>query len=253
MPYFDRVERYCFFLAHSRTGHSLVAHLLSAHPDALVSDELGALDLVNRGFDRSQIFALIWNQDLRLQKRGRQKSGYSYATEGAWQDKPKYPLVIGDAKGGASCRQIQQNPMLVDKLREVMGLPIRAIIHIRNPFNTIATISKRQNASVDQAIERFKLVNDARMLAVSLLREDEMLVQRHEDLITEPGRVLTRLFDFLGLDPDPAVIESCKQTLWQSPSQTRRAVDWSLEQVELVEEMMRSDPLLQPYLEAEVL
>jgi hypothetical protein len=251
MPYFGRVERYCFFLAHSRTGHSLVASLLSAHPDALVSDELGVLDLVDKGFNRSQIFALIWNQDFRRQKRERRKSGYSYAVEGSFQGVHKEPLVIGDAKGGAACLEIKDNPDLVERLRATMGVPIRAIIHLRNPFDTIATMSKRQQVSVDAAIERFKLINDARAFAISLLREEEMHTQRHEDLIAEPDRILGSLFEFLDLGQERTVIESCKKVLWQSPNRTRRAVDWSSAQVRVVEDMIISDPLLRSYLETE--
>ncbi|MCF8092759.1 MAG: hypothetical protein K9K40_09910 [Desulfotignum sp.] len=59
MPYFEKVARFCFFIATGRSGHSIIGHLLSAHPDVLISDELAALSFIEEGFSASQIYALI--------------------------------------------------------------------------------------------------------------------------------------------------------------------------------------------------
>ena len=46
---FERVESFCLFVGHRRTGHTLVRALLDAHPAMVISHELNALDLVQRG------------------------------------------------------------------------------------------------------------------------------------------------------------------------------------------------------------
>jgi len=95
MPYFNKVAKFCFFIATERSGHSIVGHLLTAHPEVLISDELNALSFIKEGFSAEQVYALIKCQDSRLQKRKRKKSGYSYWVDGTWQNvKDKHPVLL---------------------------------------------------------------------------------------------------------------------------------------------------------------
>ena len=52
---FDSIETYCGFVGYPRSGHTLVAALLNAHPEIVMANELGALDWLNKGLGRSQI------------------------------------------------------------------------------------------------------------------------------------------------------------------------------------------------------
>ena len=92
MPYFKKVKRFCLFVSTARSGHSIMAHLLTAHPKVLISDELAAANLLKDGFSKEQVFALIKYQDFRHQRRSRQKGKYNYKIDGVWQNiYDKYP------------------------------------------------------------------------------------------------------------------------------------------------------------------
>ncbi len=50
MPYFDQVKRFCLFAASPRSGHSIMGHLLTAHPKVMISDELAAIGFFQEGY-----------------------------------------------------------------------------------------------------------------------------------------------------------------------------------------------------------
>ena len=47
---FDNVQTYCMFIRYLRSGHSLIASLLDAHPNAIATHELDALKFVGARF-----------------------------------------------------------------------------------------------------------------------------------------------------------------------------------------------------------
>ena len=56
---FAATDVLCVFIGHVKSGGSLLGAMLDAHPDALVSDEVGVLKYLEAGFSREQIFHLI--------------------------------------------------------------------------------------------------------------------------------------------------------------------------------------------------
>ncbi|MEZ5873901.1 MAG: hypothetical protein R3D30_03445 [Hyphomicrobiales bacterium] len=93
--------------------------------------------------------ALIRWKDLYWQRHSRIKGDYDYAVTGTAQGegKKKHPLVIGDAKGGASSRILASDPGVIDRLRAEVGVPLRVIFHVRHPFDVMATKIRRHPRS----------------------------------------------------------------------------------------------------------
>jgi hypothetical protein len=227
MPYFDRVQRFCFFIAPARSGHSIVAHLLSAHPDVLISDELNALQYFMEGYSAPQVYALIKVQDARFQRRERMKSGYDYSVEGTAQDdENKHPLVIGDAKGEGTSRILSSNPELIDCLRAEVRVPLRVFIQVRHPFDIVATRIRRRGRSLEKAVNAVIEVSRRMDEAASLLRDNERFFQRHEELIADPQGQLEEMFRFLDVEPIPDIVRACAQKIWDAPHLTHKTIDW---------------------------
>ena len=88
-PPLKDVQRFCFFIGYARSGHSLVGSLLNAHPRMVIAHELDALRYVRMGFSRSQIYALLLEQDERFAAIGRTWSGYDYTVPGAPPGRPR--------------------------------------------------------------------------------------------------------------------------------------------------------------------
>jgi hypothetical protein len=239
MPYFDRVQRFCFFIAPSRSGHSIVAHLLCAHPDVLISDELNALQYFSEGYTAAQVYALIKVQDMRSQNRGRKKSGYDYSVGGTAQsDEKKHPLVIGDAKGAGSAAILASDPELIQRVRAAVGVPLRVIIHVRHPFDSMATTMRRRDRDLSAVIEAAQAVSNNLEKAADLLSEDEVLFQTHEELIANPTEQFERLFRFLDVEPIPEIVNACANKIWNVPHKTRKALKWQSGQQERLVDVM---------------
>ncbi|MEM9252694.1 MAG: hypothetical protein AAGB29_10130 [Planctomycetota bacterium] len=249
MAYFDRVNTFCFFVSPARSGHSIIGQLLCAHPDVVVSDELGAVTMIDEGMSVEQVFALIRTQDLNLQARGRAKSGYDYRVGAAQNRMDKRPLVMGDAKGARATSLLAGDETFAPRLREAMGMPIRAIVHLRDPFDIVGSRVKRRGRQLDEAIQRVELLHAELLTAAGRLAEDERLIQHHEDVIADPAEAFRRMFAFLGVEPDERAVKACAAKLWQRPRTARTQADWSGESTARLRRLIDENPLLAPYRE----
>ncbi len=227
--YFESITNYCMFLGYPRSGHSLVGSLLDAHPDAVIAHELDALRLVQSGFRRNQILSLaLANSQTYGQAR---QHIYDYSVANQWQGRFRRIRVIGDKKGGRSTRRLAEAPALLGRLERRMGLPVRFVHVLRNPFDNIATMFTRggPSASLPATIDTYTLLCDTVAQVQARVDPGSMLDLRHEDLIAGPAGQLTRLTGFLGLDASAAYLADCASILYQSPNRTRSVAPWTPE------------------------
>jgi hypothetical protein len=103
---FRDVERFCFFIGYSRSGHTLVGTMLNAHPEVVIAHELDAVTFVRHGFRRAQLFPLLVQRDQRFGTQGRTWSGYQYEIPGQFQGRYDTLRVLGDKRARSSvfCR-----------------------------------------------------------------------------------------------------------------------------------------------------
>jgi hypothetical protein len=237
------VQRFCFFIAPARSGHSIVAHLLSAHPDVLIGDEVDALHYIKEGYSASRLYALIRWKDIYFERHKRIKSGYDYAVPHTAQGegKKKHPLVIGAAKGGASTRILTSDPGVIDRLRAEVGVPLRVIVQVRHPFDVMATKMKRHPRSLKEAAEGIRKLASRLESAFDLVHDDEKLFQTHEALIADPKGQFERLFRFLDVEPIPEIVEACAGKIWKAPHKTRVTLQWEgNEKAHFIEELKKT-------------
>src|SRR4051812_4459196 len=226
------LRAYCMFIGYPRSGHSMVGSLLDAHPDAVIAHELDALRYVERGFSRRRLFALIEANARRTARRGRTQTGYSYAVPGAHQGRSETLRVIGDKKGGRSTVRLDERPQLLDALRHTAGLPLRVVHIVRNPYDNIATIARRDAAdglvapadALDASIERFAGLARAVDAILARLHPGEVWHARHEDFLADPRRLLRELCAFVGLDAREDYLEACAAIVHASAHRTRDEV-----------------------------
>ena len=90
--------------------------------------------------------------------------------------------MIGDKRGGAVTRAIADHPDFLDRTRALVDVPLRLIHVVRNPFDNIATISKRHRMNLEDAADYYfrHVETNARLLQT--LSCDELMTIRHEDL-----------------------------------------------------------------------
>lgn len=245
-PRFADVGFYAMFVGYPRSGHSLVGSLLDAHPDAVIAHELGALRLFRAGFRRDQIYSLILRRDSQFTAAGRQ-TRYDYAVPGQWQGRFRQLRVIGDKKGAQSTRILDAHPHVLDRVRATVGVPLRVVHVVRNPFDNISTMAERAGSTLPGAANAYFSLADAVEGMRGRLDEDEILDLRHEDLIADPTTTLARLSAFMDLDADRDWIDACAGILFASPRRTREQAPWTDELVTSTLARMADRPLLRGY------
>jgi len=247
---FRDVRTFVLFIGHARSGSSLVGSLLNAHRHALIAHELNAMHFVKRRFPRSVLYWLLYRQDQAFEQAGRQWAGYDYKVSGQWQGRSERLLVIGDKHASGASRLLGERPKLLARLQRAVGT-VKMVHVIRHPLDNIATLHRRQNFPLPEAIDVY-----LRLAATNarLVREHpgDVVTIHHEDMIAQPQLELTRMCRFLDLDAPPAYLQACAATLFTSPRRTRSTVAWPAGAVEEIREGCRDVPFLQRYLDRSV-
>jgi hypothetical protein len=243
---FDQVATFCLFVGYPRSGHSIVGALLNAHRNAVISHELNAPQLILDGCTRDTLYSRILARAYWFNLRGN-TSNYRYQVPNQWQGRFAALQVIGDKRGGAVTRCIGTHPDFLQRLRSVVGVPLRLIHVVRNPFDNISAISVAQALTLEESIDFY--FDHCKLTATlnELCAAHELITLRHEAMLRTPAAVLSDLCTFLGLQPDPGYIKDCCRIVFEQPTHARRKVAWSTALVREVEQRARSYPFLDGY------
>ncbi len=226
---FQAVETFCLFLGHARSGHSLVGALIDAHPQAIIAHELNALRYVEAGFDRSQIYAMILRNSQAHARAGRQWTGYSYAVPGQWQGRAQQIRVIGDKRGRATSLTLNRQPDLAERLQSTVRDRVRFVHVVRNPFDNISTMARRNQKSLSHNIQTYFLICEAVQGIKERSDGSSVLSLRHESFINSPVESLQQVCDHLSLACHDDYAHACSQIIYQSPHQSREKIEWPSE------------------------
>jgi Sulfotransferase family len=224
---FSDLKAFCIFIGYQRSGHSLVGALLDAHPEAVIAHELGALALFEQGMGRREVYRRILHNARQFAASGANpRPGYELRVPGGWQGRFARLRVVGDKAGGESSRVLAAEPNLVPRLERKLRVPVRIVHVVRNPYDNIASILRKPNQRrLNRVSERHF---DTLRLNARLRKRlgNRVMDVRHEELVAAPQRELTRLCQFLELEPIPAYLEACARVVFDSPRQSRREVIW---------------------------
>lgn len=244
---FQDVRTYAMFIGQPRTGSSLMGSLLNAHCNMLVSQELNALKYLRRGYSRKQLFWLIRRNDQKFARRGRRWTGYRYGVPNQWQGECEKLLVIGDKKGGKSTEELLRKGHLLTQLEETVGIPVRIIHMVRNPYDVITTVFRKTPVeSLEEASRRF-FARCEKNWQLKQERGEQIKTIRLEELILKPEQHMTDLCRFLNVEPRQDYVSDCATVIFSKPHQTKSSVDWPTDLVRSVGEQMKAFPFLDGY------
>lgn len=146
------VEKFVFFVGYPRSGSSIIGSLMDAHPNMIVAHQCNIfsrwrwMHLNNR----QRLYTILYNNSYinAYTSRGwrsskRNKKGYTLEVGGGWQGKFTKLKVIGDKSGGQASKRHKISPAnfvdIFHQLQKVVGVPVRAIHVVRNPYDMIST------------------------------------------------------------------------------------------------------------------
>lgn len=254
---FEHVRTYVSFIGYPRSGHSLVAALLDAHPHAVIAHEEKALQYVNVGFDRDRIFSRLVRNAREVGHTqgfaGERSGGYDYDVPGQWQGRAERVEVIGDKHGGYNATRLAQAPYLEARLRQCVGVETRYIRVLRNPFDTISTMARRAAEplgtlpDLDEAIDQYAALCLHNLAVERLVGGAAIYTVRHEDFVADPAGELTALCQWLGLAAYPDYVDACAAQVFDAPRRTAGLIPWERKAQRRVETLIERTSFLAGY------
>lgn len=244
---FSDLRAYVLFIGYPRSGHSLVGSLLDAHPNMVVAHEADAMEWVGAGFDREEIFHLLLRNAREFTETGREWTDYKYEVPGQHHGSFTRLRVIGDKKGQGTANQLRTRPELLDRARRVIGLPIRLVHVLRNPYDNISTIAARESIPLESASDIYFALSDTVEATRARVPAGDWIDLRHEDVIARPRDAVRRLVAFLGEEAPDAYVEACASIVFPSPNQSRRKAAWTPALLEATQARIDARPWLAGY------
>ncbi|XP_062516856.1 uncharacterized protein LOC134192169 isoform X2 [Corticium candelabrum] len=282
-PDFSKVQMLLLFIGYPRSGHTLVACLLDAHPHVMLSNEYNLIhkwpELSDLQKNREFLFSELYGNAVGFvasdaHKRSDVKSEvggkvqhkvtavFNYSVPHQWNGQyDEYIQVIGDKKGGGTTRAFEsfRHKFNIKDIAEVMGVPIRFIHVIRNPFDNIATMAIR-SVTTRQFISDGGVLNDSDTLKsevkhyfslVNINRQLHSILHvmdvHSADIIENPEKTLLRICEFLEIECDEKYLRDCASIVFPSPSKTRNNVVWPPKVINEVYSHMRKYNFLTRY------
>jgi hypothetical protein len=250
---FSGVETYCSFIGASRSGHSIVGALLDAHPNAVIANGLGDLKYVHVGFGRVRLYHLLLENARDTARVGRPSGPvpYTFAVPGQWQGRFERIRVIGDKQAEGVALRLRARPWLLERLRWTVGVPIRFVHVVRNPFDNISTLAMRAAdgyaLDLEAAANDYLGLCDTVMRVKERMRDEEMIEVHHERFVEDPVTALEELCHGLALEAPAGYLEQCARVVREEPHTTRHEVEWSARLRREVERRSKAFSFLRDY------
>lgn len=238
------------FCGYPRSGHTLVAAILNANPNCMISNQLNIFNDNKIDIDKIKSYSL---------------------NSGTWKSTTQVPhvskqeiLVVGDKTGHRSTEILRTNPEKLGLIKSQINVPIKWIHVVRNPFDGLSTwaklnhenrikttsfipvkeLNKMISKSLDDVIEKYILLNDT---ISKLKKSEDILTVRHEYVITRMHDTLKEMCDFLEISFDPEWRDNVRSTVWKKPRITRRQILWSQKQKGKVHDIISQYSWLKGY------
>jgi hypothetical protein len=208
---------------------------------------LNSLFYVERGISRDQLYALLLKRDRWFAEHGNCWLEFNYAVPNQWQGRFRKLKVIGDKKGGGTARLLTRSPQIFAELRRMIGVPLRVIHMVRNPFDNIGTMARRGQKSMEETIAKYFSMAETNARVMQECDASELLLMRNEEFIAAPKQRLKQLVNFVGLEADDAYLNDCVSVVFESPSKSRFKAEWTPELIGKVDAQIAKYPFLRGY------
>ena len=273
----ENVEQFLFFVGYARSGHSIIASMLDAHPNVVIAHEYALFTkwesepaehknktwLFNTLYDNSR-FSMY--RGLRTQHA--LKKGYTLAIPGSWQgrfDTSTGISVIGDKSGGMTAQVFRKNRKhfysLYQELRNTVQMPIHAIHVVRNPYDNIATmllynehqkfrVNETRKYEDEEALDSqvSSYFHQVRSVVEMIDAVGLKVIEIHiKEFIANPKATLRKLCLALHIDCSESYLHMCSDKAFTSESRSRSLVKWTPSLIDKVYQNIKKYKHLQRY------
>ena len=272
------VDGFVFFVGYARSGHSIVASFLDAHPNIVIAHEYA---LFNRWAEAPELYNdrrefllnTLYNSShysaqagLRQGVDGIRKKGYTLEVPGWYQGTYEGGVtVIGDKAGGMTAQVYRKKRekfvSVYQQLCSTVKVPVYAIHVVRNPYDNIATmllynehmkrstnethkyrnfagLRKQINAYFVQVESVLGMIKDAHLNDITV---------HHSSFVGNPKGTMRRVCNSLSVTCSERYLQMVAKHTFSTESQSRHSVDWTPELLEMVQNNIAKYPLLKGY------
>lgn len=262
----NNVKIFVFFLGHPRSGHSIIASVLDAHPHIVIAHEVNVFEKILKPAksstepitNKSIMFNTLWRNSYYSFRQGHRSNratvkGYTLTIEGLYQGAyQSYIEVIGDKKAGKTSELLAYNRTkweeVYQKLKSIVGLPIKVFHCIRNPYDNIATliiddsvnhgslnyttIGKVRGSSANytfdpKEIEEHIDVYFEYYQAIENVKYKLDILEVHsDDLILNPRKTIIEMCNFLKVSCTETYLNICTHKIFKVSSKSRYRLVW---------------------------
>jgi Sulfotransferase family len=244
---FGQVEAFCLLVGYARSGSSLFGSILNAHPEMVIAHEADIMRYVRPGVRRNQLFGILLNRDREFAEIDRQWHGFDYSVPGHAQGEFTRLRVIGDKHAGRATRWLREDPARLDRLRHVVGVPLRVVHLVRNPFDNVASMARNRDIPVSRALEVYCGLSRGVDGIRRELAPEELLDVRYEEFLQHPESVLPEVCTFLGVAVDEDYVAACATLIDFGGRRGRDTVTWSAEERDTLETLIGDLDMLKGY------
>ena len=278
---FGDVKKFVVFVGYSRSGSTIVGSMMDAHPKVIIANENQYMMKWWQGpssepsVSRNKLFPLLCKDSNRSATYGGRaphhvlRKGYSIGIKSHWQGKYTNLYVIGNKRAEGLTTLFLEDPLGMtikyNQLSEALNVPIIAIHVIRNPFDMVATrmyyAHKTAYPHTLLAKNVTKLHNDnlmkAEMSQMFALAETVMQMEREfkfnilhihiEDFVKDADFTIKAMCTYLEVPCPEWYVRSCAESVFPNISRTRELVEWTPENLDLMQERMKRFPFFAGY------
>ena len=278
----NEVETFLFFIGYPRSGHSIVAACLDAHPDTVIAHEFNLFQRLTRSdlhtqlMNRTVLYNGLYQSSVKAFKSGwrsphSDRKGYTLHMNfsNSWQGKVRTLRVIGDKSGATTARTVRDSPILFEKiydeLKSIVQVPVKTLHVIRNPYDMVATRllfrlssikGTKANFSASNPVTDKKVINGAihglrseadAVKSFSEQRKPSVLEIHNVDYIHETRHVLLKVCAFLNLDCQDDFLSMCEKATFKQPSRSRQVLSWNKDHRKAMKRLIKDFPFFQRY------
>ena len=273
----NAVDRFVFFVGYARSGHSIIASMLDAHPNVVIAHEYAIFSRWSNHPDmytnKTILLNTLYNSSrysvqagLRRAQAGIKRKGYSLAIPGWYQGTYEGTInVIGDKAGGMTA-QVYRNSRkdfqtVYKQLQATVLVPLHAIHVVRNPYDNIATMLL-YNEHVKQSVNLTHKYRNEEALGMQIkayfsqvqsvlemiekVRLNDITIH-HGEFVANPKGIMRRLCLELFIPCSERYLHMVAENTFTSESRSRHLVEWTPDLLSVVEQNIAKYPLLKRY------
>ncbi len=280
----ENVQKFIFFVGYARSGHSIVASMMDAHPDVVIAHEYNFLHQwasppsgsMHLNHTQLQLYNNLYKNSYSSAMYGwrswvKAKKGYTLDVENSWQGSFRTLKVIGDKAAAMSSVVYSASRLdfleIYDQFLQTVKVPVGVVHVVRNPYDMIATRLlysasstklKLINVSVEQKYNNTKLlkymiekvIRNAGIVQSMLsdIRQTSSVLEVYlADLVRYPKATMSSVCEFVNVECSGDYLQVCDYKVYRQPPKSRLLVEWTGDLIEKVAAKMKQFSFFERY------